>query len=154
MTVSPRTHEKYLFVPELEYTCYPVAPLAEAYNRVVLNVPSALLQTLDGAEKQVVHCATLNCQEERELLARRYQQYQGAFRTLRQLMLCVDTQRRNANPLSFSGLSGSKSDVPDNCPKEDVEAGYLKARALVEELDQRLFVQPIMLPPATKTTQN
>ena len=152
-TNTPAAQEKYFFAPEEAGTCYSVASLKDSANHAVINIPTLMLQSLD-TKGQVVRCKDTDCKDERAALQQSYQQYQGAYRNFRQLMMCADAVRRNKSWGFINGILRSASSLPDYCPQQDVEAAYLNARSVVEALDQRLFEQPMVLPEPTKMTQN
>ena len=141
----------HFFVPEVSGKCYAVPQPSEGDD--IVNIPDGLLQEL-GETVKVVTCAGESCVTEKEQVASRYQQYQGAYREYRQLMMCADIVQRNGARAAVKGISRSATPLPDDCPKEEVNTAYLNAKGLVEELGNRLFgrdPEPLM---QAKKTQN
>lgn len=136
--LSPSQHVRHLFAQEQPGQCYPVSSQDGTGPVRIVNVPEVVVQEL-AKNGQVVRCLSSDCAPERDTLAQAYRRYQGAFREYRQLMICVDVERRNQRRQLTKGFGAAPVAVPEYCPDKDVETSYLNARGLVEDLDMRLF---------------
>lgn len=111
----------------------------EAQEKIV-NVPGYFLSELESLQSvKVIRCQS-NCLEERALLADLHDQYARQYRLHRQLLVCSDVQQRNNARKVVKGQRRSAIKLPDYCPKDEVEVAELNARGLVEQLEQRLFM--------------
>ena len=126
----------YFFAREQAGQCLAI-PLNPTVNEPqIINLPERLL---DGLGAQAVRCEGADCTDDRSVLISRYQQYQGAYREYRQLMVCADAAARNARRGSIKGMSRSLQALPDYCPDQEVDTAYLNARGRIEEWDRQLF---------------
>ena len=143
----------HFFAQEVAGRCYPVPSSAGGQSGSVINIPDQMLQEL---EKQgiAIRCKNGDCAATRDEVNSLYQQYQGAYREYRQLMMCADAAKRGGGSAIIKGAARPVSDLPEHCPKKEIDVAYLNARGLVEELEQQLFSPGKLHSRQAKATQN
>lgn len=152
-SAPPSPVRQHFFAPEATHRCYPVPAASDGSAGSIINIPDQLVQEL---EKQdiAVRCPSEDCASTIAEVQQLYQQYQGAYREYRQLMVCADTAQRNAARGQVKGMTRSALEMPDFCPEKEIHVAYLNAKGLVEELERRLFNPATASPTQAKATQN
>lgn len=134
----PQRHDKRLFAQGKPGECYPVATQLEPTAPfLVVNIPETLLSQLEQ-KTGVVKCESATCATDRMGVESLYQHYQAEYRRYRQLLDCVDIDRRNRQHGS-KGMTAARAPLPVYCPSRELDVALLNSRGLVQELDQRLF---------------